>query len=176
MAGNPDNASLWADADVYVTFDVDAADPTDVDTEFGVDWDLVGLLDGDAGFTESRSEDVTDHWAWGGILYATGRRNFILTRTFTAIEYNATTRRLAWPGSGDGERKVPRPESIRVAFEKRDGDKVHRLITKHRAEVDVNGDFNENEADPEMYPFTVRVYPDGNGVLFAEQSTEDVGS
>ena len=73
MAGDPSNARLWADADVYVSFDTEAANPADVDTPFGGDWDLVGLLDGDDGFTESRDEDVEDLFAWGGILVRTAR-------------------------------------------------------------------------------------------------------
>src|SRR5690606_23745136 len=91
MAGNPQNAALWADADVYVAFLADVASPTvpaDADTAFGVDWDLIGLLDGDAGFVESREKDETDHFAWGGILVKTGRRNYKEQHTFTALEWN----------------------------------------------------------------------------------------
>jgi hypothetical protein len=176
MAGNPANASLWADADVYVAFDLEAGLPADASTEFGAEWDLVGLLDGEAGFVETRTEEITDHYAWGGIIVRTGRRNFKLTRQFTALEYNATTRRLAWPGSAEGERVVPHPEDILIAFEKRDDDKVHRLISAYRAECDVNGDLTENESELEKHPFVVTIFPDGDGVLFTEQTTEELGS
>lgn len=177
MTGNPANASLWADADVYVSFDLEATIPANVNTAFdNTTWDLVGLLDGEAGFVETRAEEVTDHYAWGGIIVRTGRRNFKLTRQFTALEYNAVTRRLAWPGSADGERSVPHPEDILIAFEKRDDDKIHRLISAYRAECDVNGDLTENESELEKWPFVVTIFPDGDGVLFTEQTTETLES
>lgn len=185
MSGSPDNARQWADADVYVAFDpgggLDAVtSPATVDDPFGADWDLVGLLNGEDGFTESRDEDTEDHYAWGGVLVRTSRRNFKLTRTFTALEDNAVTFRLRWPGSTSGGDIVApsgnRIERVKVAFETRDGDTVRRLITKHEAEITVDGDVNENESDISSVPFLVTVYPDGDGVLFAEQTSEALAS
>src|SRR5699024_9837387 len=57
MAGNPDNASLWVEADVFVNPDLDGAIPASIDEEFDPTWGLVGLLNGDDGFVTSRSED-----------------------------------------------------------------------------------------------------------------------
>ena len=171
MSGDPSNARLWADADVLVSFDLDAAIPATVADEFGSAWDLVGLLDGDEGFTEARSEDETDHYAWGGVLVRTGRKNFKMTRSFTALEWNATTRRLAYPGSDPGEISVPRYERCLVAFETRDGNTVRRLISAFEAEIVPAGDMTENEADLTKYPFVATIYPDADGVLFLEQYT-----
>lgn len=169
MSGDADNAHLWADADVYVSFDLEADIPTDETTDFGADWDLVGLLNGDDGFTEARNEDVTDHYAWGGILFKTGRRNFKLTKSFTAYEDNETTHRLRWPGSVGANLKVPRPESVLVAFETREGDVVHRVISKYRAEITLSGDIKEDEANPAALPFVATIFPDTDGVLWIEQ-------
>lgn len=173
MAGDPANVALWADADVYVG-DTDATDPADVDTEFGVEWELVGLLNGDDGFTDTRDEDVNDHFAWGGILVRTSRKNFKFTRKFTALEYNDVTRDLLWPGSSTGELVVPKPQLNRkkIAFETREGDVVHRLISKYQAEISVDGDVNTNETDLTQYPLVATIYPDADGVLFTEQQTE----
>lgn len=173
MAGDPSNAKLWAEADVFIAFDTDEANPADADTAFGSGWDLVGLLDGDEGFTESRDEDVTDHFAWGGILMKTGRKNFKLTRTFIAFEHNEVTRQLRWPGSDPGELKVPRPVRVKIAFETREGSEVHRVISRYQAEVTVNDDITENESDPAALPFLVTIFPDDDGVLFDEQSNVD---
>lgn len=178
MAGDPSNARLWADADVYVSFDTEAANPADVDTPFGGDWDLVGLLDGDDGFTESRDEDVEDLFAWGGILVRTARKNFKLTRTFTALEDNETTYRLRWPGSTDDTIVVPsgaQVERVRIAFETVDGTITHRLISTYQAEITVDGDINENETELSKIPFLVTVFPNDDGELFTVQ-TADVTS
>lgn len=170
MAGDPANAALWVDADVYVG-PTTAAIPADVDTAFSGDWDLVGLLDGEAGFPQTRDEEVNDFFAWGGILMRTSRRNFKLTIGFTAFEYNDVTRELIWPGSDPGEIVVPTVVRRRIAFETREGDVVHRLISFHEAEVWVDGEINPNESAVTSYPFVATIYPDGDGVLFTEQET-----
>ena len=175
MSGSPSNARLWADADVYVAFlaDGSAANPANIDAVFGSNWDLVGLLDGEDGFTDTRNEDVTDLYAWGGILIRTSRRNFKWTRTFTAKEKNAVTDRLMWPGSSEAQIVVPsgnRIERVKVGFETRDGDNTYRLITHYEAEITVNGDVNENETDIAQVSFLVTVFPDDDGVLFDRQS------
>jgi hypothetical protein len=179
MAGNPDQANIWADANVYVAFDLDATDPADADTPFGGDWDLVGLLDGEEGFTEARDEDTEDHYAWGGVLIRTSRRNFKLTRSFTALETNEVTDRLRWPGSSATQILVPsgnRIERVKVAFEMEDGDEIRRLISAYQAEITVDGDVNENEQDIASVPFMVTVFPDDDGVLFNRQDNTLVAS
>ena len=93
MSGNPDKASIWGDADVYVG-PTTAPTPATENDPFSGEWELVGLLDGEAGFEESRSQDSTDHYAWGGLLIRTSRRNFVLTRKFVALEDNAVERYL----------------------------------------------------------------------------------
>lgn len=174
MAGDPSAASIWADADVYVG-PTDATNPDDADTEFGPEWDLVGLLSGDAGFVESREEDSEDHFAWGGILVRTTRRNFKLTKTFTALENNDVTRELIWPGSPAGKLVVPRPKRIKIGFETREGNRIRRLISAFEAEVHVEGDITDSEADLTEYEMVATIFPDTSespAVLFIEQQTD----
>ncbi|MBO0881972.1 MAG: hypothetical protein J2P17_16855, partial [Mycobacterium sp.] len=97
MAGDPNNASVWANADVYIgstTATIPASGAV-----FASGWDAVGLLNGDDGFTESYDMDSSDFFAWGGILVATTRRNFKLTRKFTAFEDNKTMYDLWYPNN-----------------------------------------------------------------------------
>lgn len=171
MAGDPLKANLWTDADVYVSSNLSATLPANAETAFGVDWDLVGLLDGDEGFPESRDEDTDDKFAWGGILVRTSRNHFKLTKSFTALEDNETTYGLLWPGSSATQIKVPRPAKVLVAFETREGDKVRRLISANYAEISLDGDHGENETDLESMTFQATIYPTGGGVLFTRQTT-----
>lgn len=159
MAGDPSNASLWADADVYVA-PTTATNPLTVDDPFGPEWDLVGLLDGEVGFVQAREEETTDHYAWGGVLVRTSRRNFKLTQAFTALEWNDTTKELLFPGSAPGEIVVPRPARVKIAFEMREGTKVRRLISAYEAEVVANGDIVENESTLTRYPLIATIFPD----------------
>jgi hypothetical protein len=173
MSGNTENARLWADADVYVTPDLAAVVPADDDTAFSAAWGLVGLLNGEDGFTQSREEEKNDHYAWGGILVRSSRRNFKLTEKFSALEDNATTRSLIWPGSPAGTIVIPKPVPVKIAFEKRDGGITHRLITKRYAEVDVDGDIAENESDLTKYELLATIFPNAAGELFIEQKSDD---
>lgn len=178
MSGDATNATVWPDADVYWSPDIDATIPATISTAFSAAWDLVGLLDGDAGFVQSREEDVADLYAWGGILVRTTRRNFKQTITFTALEDNDTTHDLIWPGSAQGEIVVPRPVRGRIAFETREGDRVHRLISAYQAEVAVNGDITDSEGDLTRYELVATIFPDPSespAVLFREQKTSDYG-
>ena len=170
MAGNPLNAALWSDADVYVG-DLSATVPTDVDTVFGAEWDLVGLISPD-GLSFARTEEEADHFAFGGGLVRTSRRNFKQTVAFTALEWNDTTRELVWPGSTEDVLLVPRPARVKIAFERREGDKVDRLISYHQAEVNA-GDWTETDASLVGYPLTATIYPDGERRLFHHQATTE---
>ncbi|KAF0646659.1 MULTISPECIES: Ig-like domain-containing protein [Streptomyces] len=176
MAGDPLKANLWTDADVYISTNLSATLPADANTPFGVDWDLVGLLDGDEGFPESRDEDTDDKYAWGGLLVRTSRNHFKLTKSFTALEDNETTYSLLWPGSSATQIVVPRPAKVMVAFETREGDKVRRLITANYAEVTLDGDHGENETDLESMTFSATIFPTGAGVLFNRQATPILAS
>ena len=169
MSGNPDKASIWGDADVYVGFDLTAVTPATVAEPFGGDWDLVGLLDGDAGFEESRSQDSSDFFAWGGLLVRTSRRNFKLTRKFVMLEENAVTLGLIWPGSGVGERRVPKVKKVKLGFETVDGEKVKRVITRRHAEIAEVGTIKDSESELTKIEITVDIYPDANGILFDVQ-------
>lgn len=170
MAGNPANASLWTEADVFVG-PTTATNPATIDDPFAGDWDLVGLLDGDAGFGYQRTQDENDFFAWGQVLVRTSRRNFKQTVTFTALEWNDVTRDLIWPGSDEEGLFVPQPVRIKLALEKREGDVVRRLITTFEAEVTAQ-DYTENESALTTYPLTATIYPDGEGQLFDVQETE----
>ncbi|MCY4726698.1 hypothetical protein NYO98_10450 [Nocardioides sp. STR2] len=174
MSGNTENARLWADADVYVNPDVASATiPASITEAFAAAWGQVGLLNGEDGFTEAREEETGDHYAWGGILVRTSRRNFKLTKAFSALEDNATTRSLLWPGSTAGKLIVPRPVPVKVGFETRDGDIVRRLITARYAVITVNGDITENESDLTKYELLATIYPNAAGELFIEQKSDD---
>lgn len=176
MSGDPTKANLWTDADVYVAFDLSTPNPTDAETPFGAGWDMVGLLDGDEGFPEGRDEDTDDKFAWGGILVRTSRQHFKLTKSFTALEDNATTKRLVWPGSTATKIKVPRPEHVKVAFETREGEKTRRLITTLYAECSLDGDHGENETDLESATIACVIFPDSSGYLFDRQDTPVLSS
>lgn len=176
MSGTPANASVWADADVYIATDLAAVLPADAATAFSGAWSLVGLLDGGDGFEEQRDQDQKDFYAWGGILVTTSRRNFKLTKKFSVLEDNATTRSIVWPGSTSATIVVPRPVPIKIAFETRTGGKVRRLISRNYAMVDVDGSIKDSEEDLTKVGLVATIFPDAAGVLFDVQGKPVVTS
>src|SRR5689334_13641230 len=97
MAGDTDNPRVWVNADVYVG-DVGSTAPTDIDTAIDADFTALGLLSED-GMTESREDDKTDHYAWGGILVRTTRSKHKRTIKVIALEDNPVVFDLVNPGS-----------------------------------------------------------------------------
>lgn len=176
MAGDTDNTSVWSEADVYIGA-LDAPNPTG-NAAFSLvdgDWDLVGLLDGSAGFGEQQSIDSTDHNAWGYGVIATTRRNFKLTRTFTALEDNETVMGLIYDASGvtftdedyTGTLKVrDNALKFKIAFELRDGVKVRRMISANYGQIEEIGEVSESEDGIQSRPITVAIYPNGSQELW----------
>lgn len=179
MAGDPTNANIWADANVYVAFDLDAELPADVDTEFGADWELVGLLNGEDGFTETRDEDTTDHYAWGGILVRTTRSKHKRQIRFTPLEDNDAVFALRNPGStvssNDGLTtrtvKVPTANPRSFVIQTVDGDVTRRRYIA-RGEVIEVGDLETSDSKIEAGDLTITVYPDESGVLWVDYSND----
>lgn len=173
MAGNPNAAAVWAGADVYIG-DLTAVNPV-AGAAYSADWDKVGLLNGDDGFSEKISVDSSDFYAWGGILVATTRRNFKLTRDFTAYEDNATMYDLWYPGNtltwtGDdfeGDIVVPDLQhKFKIAFQTETGSTIKRVTCANYAQLDDRGDSKEGENDLASRQATVVIYPDATGKLF----------
>lgn len=169
MAGDPTQVGAWLEADVYIG-STTASNPSSINGVWPGTWDLVGLLDGADGFTHSRSEDKTDLFAWGGIIVRTRRKNFKQTVKFSALEDNDTTRALVWPGSAlNGPFVVPTVERVRIGLELREGLVCKRLISTYQAEVELDGDFNENEDSLAKFPMIATIFPDGDGKLWTIQ-------
>jgi len=176
MSGDTTKVNLWADADVYVAA-IGATVPADAATPFNGSWTLVGLLDGDQGFEENRDEDVKEHFAWGGVLVATTHSKFKLSKKFTVLEDNVTTRALIWPGSTSTSTIVPVVGDILVAFETRNGGKVRRKITSNRAQVTVDGKISDNETDMTAVSLIATIYPNTTTKeLFIEQGKPTIVS
>jgi len=179
MAGNAKNTALWTGADVYIAPE-GTAGPTDVATAWGADWDLVGLLDGDEGFTETRDEETGEHYAWGGLLIKKTKSQHKRTFKFVALEDNAVTFGLVNPGSTRTAENGVITSSVvvpvaghrfAIGFELRDGSKVKRRYGIS-AEVEEVGDITENETDPVVFEITVVLFPDEDGVLYHTVETD----
>lgn len=174
MAGDVANPRIWAGADVYVA-PVGSTAPTNVATAWAAAWDALGLLDGEAGMTESRSEDQVDHFAWGGVLVRTTRSKHKRTITVTALEDNLIVFGLVQPGStaatatGITTRtvKVPTTDPRAFGIELVDGTIIKRRVIP-RGEIVAVNDISLNDADMAVFELTINIYPDAAGVLYID--------
>lgn len=179
--GDTANARSWSNANVYIAFK-DAitglfpSGPADIDAAMPAGWDLVGLLDGNQGFTEATTETVTDTFAWGDILVASRVSDQKTTKTFTTFETNDTTDRLQHIESGVQYRKPA--EQVKICFETLDASKTvtERRISHNVAEVRVNGDLTENATAPKTIPFIATIFPGSSLELWTIQRTADDSS
>lgn len=184
MAGDTDNPRVWVNADVYVG-PTTAAAPDDIATPLDTDFEALGLL-GEDGMTESRDEDKTDHYAWGGILVRTTRSKHKRTIKVIALEDNPVVFDLVNPGStaettaGVTTRtvKTPAPNKKSFVFEMVDGDITRRLYVPTGEVLDV-GDIESSDSALTQKELTVTVYPDADGVVYIEITDDpqaEVGS
>lgn len=176
MAGDPNNAGVWAEADV-LTAGLAVANPVG-NAAFVVttgNWSPVGILDGSAGFSESQDFDSTDYFGWGFGKIASSRKNLAITKTFTALEENLVTLGLAYDASGltvssgvtSGDLAARDLNlKFKIAFELRGGPgtgaSLRRLISKNYAQIDSIGDVTEGEDNLMTRQVTVAIYPDAN--------------
>lgn len=171
MAGDTANPRIWTNADVY-TAEPESTIPANTTAAWAAAWDDLGLL-GEDGMTESRDQDVADHYAWGGVLVRTTRSKHKRTFTVVALEDNPVVFALVNPGSlvetagGVTTRTiiVPEPDPRMFGFELRDGDITKRLVVP-RGEIVEVGDVTYSDDELVQRELTINVYPTVDEVLF----------
>ena len=125
--------------------------------------------------TESREDDKTDHYAWGGTLVRTTRSKHKRTLRVIALEDNPVVFNLVNPGSdvettsGVTTRtvKTPQPNPQSFVIERTDGDITSRLYVPRGEVLDV-GDIESSDSSITQKELTITVYPDGDGVVYIE--------
>lgn len=173
MAGDANQTQLWQGADVFIA-PVGTAGPTDTTTAWAAGWEAVGLLDGEAGFEESRESETNEHYAWGGKLFKRTSGKHKRTFKFVALEDNDVVFDLVNPGStrtavaGVRTSVVKTPvagEQFAVGFELRDGGRTKR---RHAATAEVQevATVKESETDPTVYEITVVIFPEADDTLY----------
>lgn len=177
MAGDPNNAGVWSEADV-LTAGLAVANPAG-GAAFVVttgNWAPLGILDGAAGFSESQAFDNNDFFGWGFGKIASSKKNLTVTKSFTALEDNLTTLGLAYDASAvvlatgnySGDLKARNLNlKFKIAFEVRNGSTIRRLISKNYAQINALGDATEGEDSLMTRQVTVDIYPDANKVFWA---------
>lgn len=180
MAGDVANPRIWTGADVYVA-PVGTSYPATVAEAWGAAWKALGLLSED-GMTESRGQDVADHYSWGGNLVRTTMSKFKRTFKFIALENNPVVFGIVNPGSievthlGITQKTIKNPTSNPKSwgFNLTDGLIINRRIVP-RGEVVEVGDITFSDADMTGYELTVNIYP-VNDVLYYDitNDTQDI--
>ncbi len=172
MSGDVSNPRVWEGADAYVA-PLGTTPPTDVGTEWGAAWLPLGLLSQD-GMTESREQNVVDHYAWGKYVRTT-KNQHKRSITVTCLEDGLAVFGLVNPGSetktdenGLTTRtiKTPPGKDVRAfGLETRDGNITTRRIIP-RGEVVGVGEVVYSEAAMTAYELTITIYADEEDILY----------
>lgn len=186
MSGDIENPRIWVNAAVRVA-PIDTPGPTDLASAWHAYFETLGLLSED-GITEGREQEVTDHYAHGGILVRTTKSKHKRTFEVMCLEDNAVTFDLANPGSVVGTTglittrtvQIPnQPDPRTFGLELEDGDITSRIIIE-RGEVTEVGERVLVDNAIAMVPLTITVYPNADGELYTEitnnPAAEVVGS
>ncbi|MFJ8760847.1 hypothetical protein [Streptomyces cyaneofuscatus] len=171
MAGDTDNPRLWEGADFYAA-PVGSTAPTTVAGALDEVWEAVGLLSED-GASETRDQDSTDHYAWGGKLIRTTRSKHKRTIKITCLEDNLVVFGLVNPGStasttgGVTTRvvKVPKTDPRAFLLHLTDGEIGKRRVFP-KGEVSEVGEVTLSDSALQAYELTITVYPTADGVLY----------
>lgn len=178
--GDVNNPRIWAGAEVLKAPQETAAPTSPTASTAG--WDSLGLLSEDGGITETREEEVTDHFVQGPdevLLARTTRTRHKRTFSFVVAEDNAVVFGLINPGSTvetDGglttrEVKAPQVAPASYLIRQKDGD-VARQLHIHKGEVTEVGDVETPPGAIAVKEVTVTVYPTDDGVLYTELTND----
>lgn len=175
--GTPENAEVWDKGGVFVSFEASPANPADIDADFGLDWDYVGVLSGTAGINESATQTVTKHTGWGHGTIAETEKDHDVTITFTAREWNDVVKALAYPvATTAGNLKYGPATPCWIAYEVTSGTKAKRFISRRECKVRRNGDTSRNEDNLEETPFIATILPDADGHWILQETADGSGS
>ncbi|WP_181009014.1 hypothetical protein [Streptomyces sp. SM12] len=177
--GNPNNPRIWEGADLFTAPvgtepAIALAEPI-TDTPA---WVPVGLLSED-GASESRDEDRTDHYSWGGRLVRTTRSKHKRQITVTCLEDNLVVFGLTNPGSsvstanGVNTRtvRVPRSNPVSFLLELRDG-AITRRRHIMRGEVEEVGEVSLSDSSMSAFALTITIYPVEGDVLYRDYDND----
>lgn len=164
------NINLWKDAEVWVSDSEDATVASD--GTFGAVWAFVGLLAEGSAVGREQDADRNDINSFGGKKQMTDVVFRKDTRTFDAIEDNATTYELLWPGStyvenGVSVKMTPREAASKVVAFKTvnsHGD-VHIDISRRKADIYATTE-EKSDDGAESKSFTVDVMADDFDALY----------
>jgi len=175
MTRDPSKVNIWVDARIWFAPGNVARPALPLTAETAVtetDWFELGILDGDAGIGEERSNDETKHYGWGLGLIKIGNKNFELTRTFSCLEDNEQTRKILWPGSSETKLKMPKPIDGFLGFETvSDMGLTERLWTIRPARLSLPNNAR-NESDITKLEITSALFADGSSDIFDRQVSE----
>lgn len=170
--GNPENAAVWSKGGVFVSFKESPNIPSDIDSDFGMDWEYVGVLSGSAGVQENATSTSTKFTGWGHGTIAETEKDHDLTISFTAREWNPVVKRLSYPAASvPGSVKFGPSTPCWIAYEVNEGSKAKRFISRRECKVRRSGPTTRNEDDLEETPFEATILPDQDGHWILQEST-----
>lgn len=118
----PDQAEVWLALASDVT-DIATMLPSTLDSDLAaLGWDFTGYIDDKKGIPLNPSIEIKEYDAFGHPKFRIKLKRGKLESGFTALEKNATTKKIVLPGSADHKRGIPKNIQIYVLYKYIDED------------------------------------------------------
>jgi hypothetical protein len=172
----PDQAEVWLvlkSAVTDITTWIPSSPTSDLDA---LGWSFCGLIDDKKGIPLDPSIEVKEYDAFGHPKFRVKLRNGKLTTGFTALETNATTKKIVLPGSTAGKIGRPKDVQVYVLYRFADGDNSIVWVTLRPAPVELKSHGGIIDGELSFAEITVHHTADANGDIFqvVDASTDDV--
>ncbi|WP_078313706.1 hypothetical protein [Mycobacteroides chelonae] len=169
---NPDATVIPDKAEVWLALKADVDDIAEMMPQNATDdldalgWEFSGLIDDKKGIPLDPSGEVKEYDGFGHPNFRTKFRKGKLKSGFTALEYNAVTRKVVLPGSAPGKLGIPKDVQIYVLYRYVDEDitRVWVALRPALAELKSHGGIVDGELS--FAEITVHHTADAAGDVF----------
>ncbi|SII86789.1 Uncharacterised protein [Mycobacteroides abscessus subsp. abscessus] len=173
----PDKAEVWLILKQDVPGNNIAAKiPTNATDDPGAKgWEFSGLIDDKKGIPLDPSGEVKEYDAFGHPNFRTKFRKGKLKSGFTALEYNAVTRKVVLPGSTPDKLGIPKDVQIYVLYRYVDEDITRMWVALRPALAELKSHGGIVDGELSFAEITVHHTADANGDVFKylDSSTAD---
>lgn len=153
MAVNASNTVIPDEAEVWLKLAEDVDDITTMipanvgDDLVGLGWEFTGYIDADKGIPLDPTIEVKEYDAFGHPKFRVKLKKGKLNTGFTALETNATTKKIVLPGSASNRIGAPKDVQVFVLYKFVDEDRttIWVQLTKAPAELKGHGGIIDGE-------------------------------
>lgn len=172
----PDQAEVWLALKADVTDIADMIPDSPTDDLDALGWEFSGLIDDKKGIPLDPTIEVKEYDAFGHPKFRVKLKNGKLNTGFTALETNATTKKIVLPGSASNKIGAPKDVQVYVLYRFVDEDNSIVWVTLRPAPAELKAHGGILDGELSWAEITIHHTADASGDVFqvVDESTDDV--